>query len=1411
MLPVVSGRSRRVRAFLAWAAVGLSVVLVVASAPPALHAADPPAAATQSPGTPVPGPDVAQAAPAGAPIVLPRAGTVVATVVSASAAASSDFGLDQPTRQTLIANATFNVGATATVGTFAAGTSLVFFLFTAAFGTTYLSTGDHAQVLADGPEAWIINWEDATDFDFNDLVTRISYAPSAGPPSEQTLGTGSGAHGPSTTRKEAEPVDTATGNYVTAVTDLALPGRGLGFAFARTYNSLDPAVGPLGPGWRHGYAARIILEASGAARFVAEDGAQYLFAPDGAGGFVQPAGATSRLAAVPGGYEVTRRDQVRYRFDSGGQLTSLTDRNGNALGFAYTGGNLAAISDTVGRVVALGYDPSNRLISLADPAGRTVAYAYDAAGRLASVTDVRGGLTRYTYDAAGRLATITDQAGHVLVTNTYGADGRVVEQLDARGFRSTFAWDPVTGTSTFTDARGGRWIDVYESNKLVRQTDPLGALTSYGYDAAFNRTSVTDPRGNTTTLTYDGRGNLLTRTAPAPLSFVETYTYDAANNVRSYRDGRANTTTMTYDPAGNLRTVTGPAPVSPVTTYAYDPAGTGLLFSITDPRGKVTTFAYDARANRNRITSPLGNVTTMTYDAAGRITSLVEPRGNVTGANPADYTTTFTYDAAGDLLTVTDPLGNVTTSAYDPVGNRTSMTNALGRVTRYGYDAANHLTSVTDALGGITAYGYDATGNLVSRTDANGHLTTSEYDLAGRLTATVDPLLQRTSRTYDPAGNLATRTDANGNTTTFGYDALDRLTSITYAATTTPSVTYAYDANGNRTTMTDGAGTETYAYDALDRLTSVTRGTDTFGYGYDVAGNLLSRTYPDGTLTTYTYDDDGRLVTAVSAGFTTSYTYDPAGNPRTAATPDGFSARSSFDRAGRLLEVAHVGPAGVLSRFTYALDAAGNRLKMTTNRETHLYTYDALDRLTRVCYGSCPAGGGGGGGSTSSATSPTAAAACLDCGGLSTINRPPEDNPPAPGDTFTSWTYDPLGNRLTETNYLGTKTYTYDAADRLLSVSGPGTSQTVSYTYDRNGNQTAAGPNTFTYDLADRLVAATVGTSTETYTWAGDAVRLSARSGNGPSNTTRFIVDRSFALPQLAIERDGNDKTLRRYTYGLDLLAQTTPTKGPYWYHHDGLGSVSDVTSTSGVSLSWAEYTPYGAPRASASASQAPQNFFRFTGEYQDTSTALYHLRARQYDPASGRFLSVDPVSPALGDPYVGAYVYVGNNPVRYTDPSGQCLGPLIFLLPACIGALVGGGSYTAGVAVSNVATRQEVSLEGWNPIDFGLSAAAGAVTGGTAPVLTTGGRIAVGGIAGFDATLWSMIFGGRRDPSELIAGTVFGGFGGAVDFGSGAIGGLRGIVGGGLFNALQAQFQKLIQQAQQLLAARAVATVSGK
>ncbi len=110
---------------------------------------------------------------------------------------------------------------------------------------------------------------------------------------------------------------------------------------------------------------------------------------------------------------------------------------------------------------------------------------------------------------------------------------------------------------------------------------------------------------------------------------------------------------------------------------------------------------------------------------------------------------------------------------------------------------------------------------------------------------------------------------------------------------------------------------------------------------------------------------------------------------------------------------------------------------------------------------------------------------------------------------------------------------------------------------------------------------------------------------------------------------------------------------GTFYYHYDGLGSVTDVTNTTGTPQIEYAYDPFGDLRKNQTTTAAPDNNLRYTGEYHDDFTDTYHLRARQYDPSVGRFTQTDPAAPAIDDPYVSTYVYASNVPTRYTDPSG--------------------------------------------------------------------------------------------------------------------------------------------------------------
>jgi RHS repeat-associated protein len=291
---------------------------------------------------------------------------------------------------------------------------------------------------------------------------------------------------------------------------------------------------------------------------------------------------------------------------------------------------------------------------------------------------------------------------------------------------------------------------------------------------------------------------------------------------------------------------------------------------------------------------------------------------------------------------------------------------------------------------------------------------------------------------YDGEGNISrTELPSSGGSTdvvTNTYDALGRLKTRSYSDAT-PSISYEYDANGNRTAMTDALGTETRTYDALDRLASVQRDGDSSTFDYDPDGHITTRQYPGEGPMTYTYDGDGRMASATQGNRSVTYEYDAAGN-RTKTTLPGSThlvETRTYDAAGRPASVTTRKGTSVSTGTTYAYDAAGNPVDAVDSHKSHTaYVYDAADRLLRACYGA----------STCSSAK-----------------------------TSVAYGYDQLGNRTTQTTSGGTTAYTYDADDELTGRSGAGGS--VAYAYDPRGNMVSAGTRKLGYDMANDLTSVT--------------------------------------------------------------------------------------------------------------------------------------------------------------------------------------------------------------------------------------------------------------------------------------------------------------------------------------------------
>lgn len=1016
-----------------------------------------------------------------------------------------------------------------------------------------------------------------------------------------------------------DPVNTANGNFFEAFTDLRIPGRGFALGFARSYSSLaagsTSAPGVLGYGWTHSYSMSLYEDtATGAVTVAQESGSTVAFARNGSS-YKAPGRVLATMTKNGDGtFTFVRRKTDTFTFSAAGRLLAQTDGNGETTSLAYNAaGRLASVTDPAGRALSLSYDTAGRLASVADPGGRTVRYSYDQAGNLATVTDAGGGLTVFTYDAGHLILTVT-RPNHGVVTNTYDSAGRVVAQVDPVGRRTAFSYagDPYSaeGGSTTIALPGNEInVDTYIHGSLVARTRGLGTTDQgtwqFGYDpVTLRRAWAIDPTGALSLSTYDADGNLVSETDP--LGRVTSHTYDALGNETSTTDAMGVTAESSYDSAGNLTStstayVVGGALTEQQTTYVRsDAAHRGDVTEIIDPRGKSWSFTHDSKGNLTGEEDPLGNLTTFTYDVLGRRLTSVEARGNAPGAIPADYKTTYTYDAFGNVLTTTDPLGHRETRAYDPDGNLVSVTSADGHSTLRHFDPADQLVGVTRADGTTLSYTYDERGELANETDGLGRSTAYTYDNQGRRSRRVDPDARATTYAYDGAGRLVGTTEADGVSTRRTYDAAGQLTRIDYPNSQTPSVTFTYDPDGRRTAMTDGTGTTTYRWDPLHRPIGTTNGAgDSVSYQWDLGGHLVGLTYPGGSETvSRMYDDAGRMTAVTDwLSHTTAFDYDSSGNVIGTHYPNGTVATRTIDPGGRTSSIVHANGTGVLASFDYGRDAEG---KVTSVQPVGMpdvaqtFTYTALNQLKT---------------------------ANLD-----------------------AYAYDAADNI---TQYKSATTLAYDPSHQLQTATG-GAGGSSTFSFDRRGNRTGSGPaagsatRTYSYDAANRLTAFSGGTA-GAYSYDGDGLRTS-KTVDGA--TTSYAWDASSSLPLLIQEKIGTSAT--RYVYGPGglVLESVDPTAAVTYYHQDALGSTRLLTDSTGAAVGTFAYDPFGQPIGATGSQTTP---FGWAGEYRDAETGLVYLRARYYDPSTAQFVSSDPLSSMSG----ASYGYGFNDPLSNVDPTG--------------------------------------------------------------------------------------------------------------------------------------------------------------
>ncbi|RLB05483.1 MAG: hypothetical protein DRG83_02520 [Deltaproteobacteria bacterium] len=688
--------------------------------------------------------------------------------------------------------------------------------------------------------------------------------------------------------------------------------------------------------------------------------------------------------------------QNTYEFNSSGYLIRYTDDKGNITEYSRDANNNVVrktIWENTGTVSAphlikfssvyYQYDASQKMVStqitLDDGEILKWAFAYDHGWLQSCILSsskfpgkVRSVIREFDYNNEGYPRYVKKQS--ILISNTVTPQYLSVQYEHNRyGQITAIVYDngdrqEITYSNGFIIAVDG--VEYVRSSDgrgyVVQVKDTTNKFSTINYDDLGRPVSITNPLGEQVILTYEG-WNLTT------IEKGKTSTLPGHKIFLSYDDfGRLISRTVDLDGTPSLGIY-----------YSYDSADN--LLSEKDAIGNEISYSYDSKNRLKLISYPHSQTLSYDYDVAGNIIKITDQSGNYIA---------YDYDKYNRIVKVSDTLGNSISYAHE-FDNISKITDTNGNISYYHYDMAGRMISFTSPLNAKEYYEYDSKGRVSRKIDANGVQSDYVFDSQDRITKiTIHSNPQRVLEFTYEDNNLHAYTDSAISSNpiyTYSYDALNRVIRCDNNLIN-KTLEYSYNRFGMRDGLTlretNGAilFSYSYGYDSADRLTSITEQPSLeYTLGYDTLGRLATIEYPNGITASITYNDFARIQSLIyrkadqTAIETYQYQYNGMGIPNVTQDSSG-TTNYTYDTTGRLLTASYPVSSG-LTNESYTYDSLGNRLSSETfsdwrynaiNALTHYgntdythdmkgntlskttgtgitsYTFDSMDRLTRI-------------------------------------------------------------------------------------------------------------------------------------------------------------------------------------------------------------------------------------------------------------------------------------------------------------------------------------------------------------------------------------------------------------------------------------------------------------------------------